>query len=105
MMFRKLYWVTEQVDDHGFSTVTGVYTSIPDLMRRGLRWVEGKGQAQFRITLAKLDCSDAPYGTFTSPNYEGLDEKLGEFVRTDEFTEEHRKMLVTALDSFAKAKV
>ncbi len=40
MMFRRLYWVVEEVDTSGRSQVTGVYTSIQDLIKHGLSGVD-----------------------------------------------------------------
>jgi hypothetical protein len=105
MMFRKLYWVTEQVEPSGTSQVTGVYTSIPDLIRAGLRWTDQNPGGEFRLTLTKLDCATAPLGTWVSPQFEGLEESLQQFVRTDEFSQDHCKSLVEELDRFVKVGV
>lgn len=96
MMFRKLYWVTEQVDSFGNSRVSGVYTSIPELIRRGISSIDGN--CRLRLTLAKLDSDLAPFGIWCEPNFAGLGERLDEFVQTDEFTREHCQMLVEQLD-------
>jgi hypothetical protein len=98
MMFRRLYWVTEELGENG-SRVTGVYTSIPDLINRGLRWT-GEPQSGFRISLIKLDCDREPLGTFVSPRYEGLEERLGDFIKTEEFSEEQRTALIEGLQAF-----
>jgi hypothetical protein len=103
MMFRRLYWVTEEINDAGVSRVTGVYTSIPDLIRHGLRWTHGP-QAQFRLSLVKLDCEQDPLGTFESPRYEGLTERLEDFVKTQEFTQDECQTLADALNEFASVK-
>ncbi|MCU0316021.1 MAG: hypothetical protein MUC92_05470 [Fimbriimonadaceae bacterium] len=86
MKFRKLYWVTEAVRSDGSSSITGVYTSIPDLMNKGL----GENGLAFgpnclRLTLVKLDSSKEPLGAWTSPTFEGMREALEEFVETQEF--------------------
>jgi len=94
MMFRKLYWVTEQVDLRGHSRVTGVYTSIPDLVRRGLN---PSGNGRIRLTLTKLDSDQEPLGTWTEPAFMGLAQGLEQFIHTDEFSEEHCNMLLNAL--------
>jgi len=99
MMFRKLYWVTEQVDSKGNSHVSGVYTSIPELIRHGLSWQEG--DCHLRITLTKLDSIKEPFGTWCEPNFNGLGERLEEFIQTDEFTKEHCQMLLEALNGRA----
>lgn len=103
MMFRKLYWVTEQVDTAGRSRVTGVYTSIPDLIRKGLH-TQGRTSA-LRLTLAKLDSEQEPLGSWTSPRYEGLDRCLDEFVLTDEFSKEQCNALLDALHHIEKVAV
>jgi hypothetical protein len=92
-MFRKLYWVTELLQANGQSSVWGVYTSIPDLLRHGLP----QGNGKLRLTLTKLDSNNAPLGTWTEPNFEGIEEQLGEFVRTDEFSQDHCSALCDAL--------
>ena len=105
MMFRKLYWVTEQIEPNGSSNVTGVYTSIPDLIRHGLRWTDHNGGGEFRLTLTKLDCVKSPLGVWTSPTFDGLEDSLQEFVRTDEFSQDHCKSLVEELEKFVKVGV
>lgn len=103
MMFRKLYWVTELVDDLGRSHVTGVFTSIPDLIDKGLA---GDANSQtLRLTLLKLDCSDGPFGTWSSPTFAGIGEKLTDFVNTGEFTFDECRDLVEALRKFNLAAV
>ena len=92
MMFRKLYWVTELVSADGTSRVAGVYTSIPDLIRSGLRY-----EADVRLTLTKLDCTSDPLGVWTGPDYRGLEAGLEEFIQTDEFSREHCLSLAHAL--------
>jgi hypothetical protein len=100
MMFRKLYWVTEEIDALGHSQVSGVYTSIPDLIRHGLR--DGQTSSTFRLTLTKLDSEGGPLGTWTGPRFEGLAQRLEEFILTDEFSREHG---VALLDSLLGVKV
>lgn len=94
MMFRKLYWVVEHLDEKGSSRIQGVFTSIPDLIRIGL-----KTDAQVRLTLAKLDTHEAPFGCWTGPEFDGLGQKLEEFIATDEFTREQCQALIQALNS------
>jgi hypothetical protein len=104
MMFRRLYWVTEQLDEQGRSEVTGVYTSIPDLVRHGIRWSRDcEKHAGFRLTLVKLDHTLGPLGCWSSPKYEGLEDDLQTFIETDEFTVEQCKSLMTHLEDFSKA--
>lgn len=95
MMFRKLYWVTETVERDGRSHVTGVYTSIPDLIRHGL--AHGASNTDLRLTLTKLDSEGEPLGCWTSPRYDGLAQKLEEFVLTDEFSKEQCNALLGRL--------
>ena len=93
-MFRKLYWVSEQVYNDGTSTVNGVYTSIPDLVRYGLRFPD---QGQLRLTLTKLDSNQQPLGCWLSPNFDGLETAMGPYLKTEEFTNEHVKLLIKSL--------
>jgi len=95
MMFRKLYWVTEQVDSFGVSHIAGVFTSIPDLLKTGLAGQQDG--TKLRLTLTKLDSDSSPFGTWCEPDFSGLRERLNDFVATDEFTEEHCVMLVDKL--------
>ena len=104
MMFRKLYWVTEHVAVSGASHVTGVYTSIPDLIKHGLRWADPL-VGQFRLTLTKLDSTQMPLGTWASPQFAGLEEDLQEFVTTDEFTTDQCIALSDALQHFVQVAV
>lgn len=98
MMFRKIYWVTEQFSETS-SQVTGVYTSIPDLIRSGLRWTDEPGTGkQLRLTLVKLDSDKGPLGSWMSPHFEGLADDLNPFVVTDEFRIEEIQRLGEALD-------
>lgn len=100
MMFRKIYWVTEQCSEDG-SRVTGVYTSIPDLIRSGLRWIDSPSkEVQFRLTLVKLDSDKGPLGEWVSPQFNGLVDDLHAFVKTDEIRIEEIQRLDEALDLF-----
>jgi hypothetical protein len=105
MMFRKLYWVTEQIEPNGTSQVTGVYTSIPDLVRHGLRWTEQNSGGEFRLTLTKLDCVKPPLKSWSSPEFTGLESDLQEFINTDEFSQDQCKALVDELEKFVKVGV
>lgn len=93
-MFRRVYWVVEWLDNDGRSEVRGVYTSIPNLVRTGLGHPSDR---RLRLTLTKLDCECGPFGVWLEPNYEGLAERLQEFVRTEEFSSEQCKSLLDAL--------
>ena len=93
-MFRKLYWVTEHVDADGHSCVAGVYTSIPDLVRHGLKH---PSQSQLRLSLTKLDHEGLPLGTWSSPDFSGLEADLAPYVKTDEFTADQCAALLAAV--------
>src|SRR6266481_3301007 len=93
-MFRKLYWVTEQVKPDGKSHVTGVFTSIPNLVKEGFACNE---LDRMRLTLTKLDCEEGALGRWTGPDFAGLAERMQDFVKTDEFTPEQCESLVMAL--------
>jgi hypothetical protein len=99
-MFRKLYWVTELVHSNGSSQVLGVFTSIPDLIRHGLV-LDGRGR--LRLTLTKLDSEDGPLGVWLEPRFEGIESRLQDFVKTDEFTPTHCSALVSALKRSERA--
>jgi hypothetical protein len=93
-MFRKLYWVTEHVDETGASQIGGVYTSIPDLIRHGLKH---PSDHSLRLTLTKLDCDSRALGSWQSPNFEGLFESLQQYIETDEFSVDQCKALMKAI--------
>ncbi len=98
-MFRRLYWIIEQVSANGASIVTGVYTSIPDLLHKGLQGCE-KGQT-LRITLVKPDTFNAPLGQWSGPGYADIAQDLKAFVDTHEITEEEVLNLTSALSNMA----
>lgn len=99
-MFRRLYWVIEAVQEDRSSQICGVYTSIPDLIRRGLS--HGR-DGKLRLTLTKLDSDKAPLGTWTAPHFEGLERDLQPYVATEEFSTDECKALMDALQSESKA--
>lgn len=101
-MFRRLYWVAEQVEPSGRSKVTGVYTSIQDLIHKGLHWCEGSGF--YRLTLVKPDSFNSPIGVFESPHFKGLSEALGELVAGSEYSGDEVIDLEAALEQFVSAK-
>ncbi|MBX3112735.1 MAG: hypothetical protein KF857_12095 [Fimbriimonadaceae bacterium] len=104
MKFRKLYWVTEVLGDNGRSQVGGVYTSIHDLLERGLHWTgDQELQAGFRVTLVKLDSDKAPLGRWVSPDFAGMHDALQEYVATDEFNAQDCDLLLENLAKFAQA--
>jgi len=101
MVFRRIYWVTEQLSAEGVSDVTGVYTSIPDLMENRVRWLESNPKRDgFRITLVKLDSSAAPLGVWSGPSYLGIEEDLAPYVATKEFSAQGVEALAAKLRSF-----
>jgi len=102
MMFRRLYWVAEEVEKSGPSKVTGVYTSIQDLIHHGLHWCNGAPGA-LRLTLVKPDSFNSPIGVFESPSFKGLHETLSELVTGSEVTNEELITLEAALNDFAGA--
>ncbi|MCW5943138.1 MAG: hypothetical protein KIS66_12965 [Fimbriimonadaceae bacterium] len=101
MKFRKLYWVTEQLGTNGHSEVTGVYTSIPDLIDHGLRWIGEQAQREgLRLSLVQLDSPNRPLGCWRSPDFAGLREDLRPYQTNDEISAEHCEALIEALPSF-----
>src|SRR5690348_11145828 len=103
MMFRRLYWVVEEVQSDGRSQVTGVYTSIQDLIKHGLAGVDEGNE--IRLTLTKLDSNKPPLGCWSSPRFESLETCLEEYVATDEFTAEQCKALSDELHRMYKMPV
>lgn len=102
MKFRKLYWVTEQVASDGKSEVAAVFTSIQDLTDSGVHWIEDiDKKSAFRLTLVKLDSKQKPLGTWTSPDYPGIEDDLAEYVKTDEISSIQVEELVAKLRSLA----
>ena|SRR5688572_31446865 len=102
MRFRRIYWVTEQIDEGGASEVTGVFTSIPDLIELGLgvREISAK-RAGFRLSLCELDCSGMPLITLASPGFEDFEAKLTPFLNTGEISREEFNTLADALQARA----
>lgn len=102
MKFRRLYWVTEQLDECGCSEVAGVFTSIPDLVEEGIRWNEDIDKRHsFRVTLVKLDSQKKPFGSWTSPDFKGMQDDLREYIKTEEFTIPDCEGLVNGLKALA----
>lgn len=101
MKFRNLHWATEQVSATG-STLTGVFTSIPDLVHHGLRWIEAVPHRQgFRVSLVQLDSPNLPLGSWMSPDFEGMTEQLRDYVASDGFNPQETEELVGLLREFA----
>ena len=97
-MFRRLYWVTEEVGSNNETGVHGVYTSIPDLVRNGIQSRNGSAK-KLRLSLVKLDCADGPLGIWEGPKFEGIGDSLQQYVATDEFSADQCQLL---LDELAK---
>lgn len=89
MRFRRIYWVTEQFDSEGLSEVTGIYTSIPDLVETGLgtRDVCDK-KAGFRLTLCELDSPGGPLISLGPTEFEEIVIRLEPLVATGELSRE-----------------
>lgn len=80
--------------------MTGVYTSIQDLVDKGLKWSEGSGGRTLRLTLVKPDTFDKPLGSWNGGALDGLAGDLRAFVETHEFTEEEVNHLVQSVAAF-----
>ena len=101
MKFRRIYFVTEQLGADGTSKVGGVYTSIHDLITRGVQWMEGIDKRQgFRLSLIQLDSDKPPLGTWNSPSFSGIEADLQEFVRSEELNAQEVEGLASELRSF-----
>jgi hypothetical protein len=96
MVFRKIYWVIEQMNDNGSSKVCGVFTSIPDLLDRGLCDC-GKSGEKLRLSLHKLDCSQGALGTWIQGDSPQFLDDLKQFVETGEMNDSDCKELAAAL--------
>lgn len=104
MKFRKLYWVTEQLNNDGQSQLRGVYTSIFDIRSKGFKWLESCGDHKgIRVSLVKLDSMDKPLGTWSSPNFDNMREDLQQYISTGEFDEQSCDELVEELQGFCGA--
>lgn len=103
--FRRIYWVTEQLDEQGYSEVTGIYTSIPDLVETGLATKPFCDKtAGLRITLCALDSKEAPLACFSSPGFGNVAETLRPFVETGELTAEEVAQLADALSQLGQTE-
>ena len=101
MKFRKIYWVTEQIGTDGRSQVAGVFTSIQDLVGRGILWMDGiDKQAGFRLSLVQLDSNKPPLGSWVTPDFSGLEQDLQEFVESDEIGTQNVEQLALDLRAF-----
>lgn len=98
MRFRRIYWVTEQIDSDGMSHVTGVFTSVHDLVENGvgLRDISDK-QSGYRISLVELDSKEMPLCVFCSPDFGDVESALQPFVESGEMTAEEVARIREAL--------
>lgn len=98
MKFRRIYWVTEQFNEDGLSEVTGVFTSVPDLLETGLGVTDrSQYKAGFRITLCALDSRGPSLITLTSTDFSDCEDKLAPFVQSGEITEDEAARMKAAL--------
>jgi len=102
-MFRRLYWVTEEVEAGKGNGVLGVYTSIPDLVHQGIQSRNGSA-GKLRISLVKLDSDRGPLGVWEGPNFEGIADELQQYVKTDEFSADQCQLLVDELKKVTPSK-
>ena len=101
MKFRRIYFVTEQLGADGTSMVGGVYTSIHDLISRGVQWMDGIEKRQgFRLSLIQLDSDKPPLGTWHSPSFSGIESDLQEFVKSEELNAQEVESLSSDLRAF-----
>jgi hypothetical protein len=84
MVFRRIYWVVEEVKE-GKTSVRGVFTSIADLLDRYLAKVSSDKPDNLIITLVRLDSSEGVLGRWESPTFDGLRESLNQYIQTGEF--------------------
>lgn len=98
MRFRRIYWVTEQLDEDGRSQVTGVFTSVHDLLEHGIgiRDISDK-RAGYRISLVELDSPKLPLCVFTSPDFGDVAKTLQPFVETGELSADEVSWICEAL--------
>lgn len=100
-MFRRLYWVTEEHSADGSVHATGVYTSVPDLLEKGLRFV-GEESSHLTLKLIKLDSRKGPIGAWGKDNLGSLESEMQQFIETGEVSIEHVNNLVDGLHEFWK---
>jgi hypothetical protein len=98
--FRRIYWVTEELNGGGASRVTGVYTSVPDLCEKGFAFLtDSTYTCAFRISLVALDKPGA-LGVWTSPDFGSLRADLEEYHETGELAEHDLDMLSETVSRF-----
>jgi hypothetical protein len=98
MRFRRIYWVTEQFDSEGRSHVTGVFTSVHDLVENGVgvRDISDK-QSGYRVSLVELDSKNMPLCVFCSPDFGDVEAALQPYVESGEMTAEEVARIREAL--------
>ncbi len=99
-MFRKLFWIVEQCGTDGCSRVTGIYTSIQDLVGKGLVWSNGGAVQDLRLTLIKPDTFDQNLGTWKGPEFAGMATDMQAFILRHEFSQEEVDTLSSSLAAF-----
>lgn len=97
MMFRKLYWVAEDIDATGSSQVRGVFTSVPNLLRNCLE--RGVDLSEIRLSLTRLDCGNAVIASWSGKQFAQMPRDLVQFVETEDLTEEQRQSISRWIDS------
>jgi len=93
MTFRKLYWIVESVHADKTSSVQGVYTSIVDLIDKGLG---RRGQGPIRLSLTKLDDDQGVLGTWMEADQDGLTMALEPYWQGGTFDQRECSDLVHA---------
>jgi len=83
MVFRRIYWVVEDLKTSE-SSVRGVFTSVADLIDRLIADLDSG--SNIRLSLMRLDKDHGTLGCWTSPNFESLLVDLNSFIETGEFT-------------------
>lgn len=101
MVLRYIYWVVEELGCDGSSRVTGVYTSIPDLIENGFRRLGGDVGAGFRLSLCKLDSNGAPLHCWRVPCDSSIGEDLKTYVESGEISQSDHEQIVDAVGRFA----
>lgn len=106
MKFRHLYWVVETLAADGASSVRGVFTSIPDLIHRGLEeLVPSPDVVDLRITLVQVDRNQAPLGSWRAAKGEDLTEALEHYIRTGEFDADECRRLAQSFRGWGLVRV
>jgi hypothetical protein len=102
MLFRKLYWVAEDLLPSGAASLRGVFTSVPNLIRLGIP--DRLDPSRFRLTLTRLDSTDGVVARWSGPDFDHLSQDLAPFVVEEDFTEEQRRNLVERIPHLQHSK-